>query len=154
MFIFISLRIVSDYLSYFHILTKKEGGWGVVILINSATGACADLCGSKPPTSESVTSGIKTTLISMSWAEKLKSREFVELAILYGLVLITEWTVHPVNQILFWVTLAWVVATTIRARQSARDLGLRPANLRQSVWVAAAALAFAAVGLWIAAERQ
>ena len=90
----------------------------------------------------------------MSLAEKLKSREFVELAILYGLVLITEWTVNPVQQILFWVTLAWVVATTIRARQSARDLGLRPANLRQFVWVAAAALAFAAVGLWIAAERQ
>jgi hypothetical protein len=90
----------------------------------------------------------------MSWAEKLKSREFVELAILYGLVLITEWTVNPVNQILFWVTLAWVVATTIRARQSARNLGLRPANLRQSVWVAAAALAFAAVAVWIAAERH
>ena len=32
--------------------------------------------------------------------------------------------------------------------------GLRPANLRQSVWVAAAALAFAAVAVWIAAERH
>ena len=67
------------------------------------------------------------------WAAKLKSRDFAEVAVGYGLVMLAIWTPDPLQRYLFWITLAWIVLATVRSRQNASTLGLRPAGLLEAV---------------------
>jgi hypothetical protein len=86
------------------------------------------------------------------WAANLKSRDFAEVAVGYGLVMLGIWTPDPVQRYLFWITLAWIVLATVISRQDASTLGLRPAGLWHCVWVPAVAAVVAAVAGWIAWE--
>lgn len=86
------------------------------------------------------------------WDAKLKSRDFLEVAVTYGLVLLALWTPKPLQAWLSWIILAWVVLATAASRQDARTLGFRPASLRRSLWVIGLAILAAALAVWIAAQ--
>ena len=88
----------------------------------------------------------------MQWISESKTRDAVELAIGYVLVLLAEWLPNLAAQrFLFWFTLAWVTVTTILARPNARTLGLRPSNAR-SVWIVPAIVLLGAVAIWMASQ--
>src|ERR1700686_2110715 len=88
----------------------------------------------------------------MTWIPESKTRDAVELAIGYILVLFAEWIPSPASQrFLFWFTLAWVIVTTTLARPNARTLGLRPSNAR-SVWIVPAIVLLGAVSIWMASQ--
>ena len=82
---------------------------------------------------------------------KLCSPDSVELAICYGLILLAIWTSGSTHRFLFWVALAWILATTLLSRPDANTLGLRLSDLR-SFWTVAGALLFAAFLVGIALE--
>jgi Type II CAAX prenyl endopeptidase Rce1-like len=86
------------------------------------------------------------------WAVKLKSRDFHELAVTYGLVLLALWTPNPLQTWLCWVILAWVVSATVASGQDAHVLGLRPSGLPRSLWVIGIAMLTAILAVWIAAQ--
>lgn len=86
------------------------------------------------------------------WAGKLKSRDFAEVAVAYGLVMLAIWTPDPLQRYLFWITLAWIMLATFMSRQTANTLGLRPAGWWRGAWVAGAAAVAAAVAVWVAWE--
>jgi membrane protease YdiL (CAAX protease family) len=86
------------------------------------------------------------------WISESKTRDAVELAIGYVLVLLAEWFPNSaVQRLLFWFTLAWVIVTTILARPKARTLGLRPPNAR-SVWIVPAIVLLGALSVWMASQ--
>ena len=62
---------------------------------------------------------------------KLRARDFVELAICYGLIQLVIWTSKPLQHLLFWIAFTWVLATTLVYRPDANTLGLRLSVLDQ-----------------------
>lgn len=88
----------------------------------------------------------------MQWISESKTRDAVELAIGYVVVLLAEWLPNSAAQrFLFWFTLAWVIVTTILARPDARTLGLRPSNAR-SIWIVPAITVLGALSIWMASQ--
>ena len=86
----------------------------------------------------------------MPSASKSKSRDLLELAIAYGLILAALWTSDPAQTILFWIAWVWVIVATLLSRPSAANLGLRPANAARSALVPLVALLISALAVWIA----
>ena len=89
---------------------------------------------------------------SALWEAKLKSRDFLEVAVTYGLVLLALWTPNPLQAWLSRIILVWVVLATAASGQDARTLGFRPSRLWPSLWVIAIAMLAAALAVWIAAQ--
>jgi membrane protease YdiL (CAAX protease family) len=89
---------------------------------------------------------------AVSWVAKLKSRDFAEVAVGYGLVLIAVWTPDPMQRYLFWITLVWVLVATVISRLDARTLGLRPSEAPRSLCVAGVAAIAAVIAVWLAWE--
>jgi hypothetical protein len=86
------------------------------------------------------------------WIPESKTRDAVELATGYVLILVAEWFPNSAAQrFLFWFTLGWVVVTTILARPNIRTLGLRPSNAR-SVWIVPAIVLLGALSVWMASH--
>jgi hypothetical protein len=83
---------------------------------------------------------------------KLWSRDFVELAICYGLILLVIWTSSRTQRFLFWTAFAWILATTLVYRPDANTLGLRLSGPRSSLWITAGGLLFAGLLVGIALE--
>lgn len=81
---------------------------------------------------------------------KLKSRDFLEVALTYALVLLAIWTTNPLQSWLSRIILAWVVAATAASGQDARTLGFRPVRLR-GLWIIGIATAFA---VWIVTQTH
>lgn len=86
---------------------------------------------------------------SANWVARVRSRDFLEVAATFTLILLALWTPNPVRSIVGWLAFTWIALATLRPRQNAAGLGLRLAGLRQSLWVACAALALAAMVVWI-----
>jgi hypothetical protein len=82
----------------------------------------------------------------------LRSRDSLELAICYGLILSVIWLPNPAQRFLFWIALAWILTTTLIERPDATRLGLRPSGLRCSFWITASALLIA--GLLVETARE
>ncbi len=80
------------------------------------------------------------------------ARDLVELALAYGLILITVWVPNPPQRYLFWVCFVWIVGSTIARRDSLRTLGLGLTGLLRSLWIIGAALLCAAVAIVIASR--
>jgi len=80
------------------------------------------------------------------------SKRFSALAVIvaYLLILGGVWSYGAVQQVLIWFGASWIVCCTLLQRRSARELGLGAKGFRQSSWFPLAALAVAALGLWIA----
>jgi membrane protease YdiL (CAAX protease family) len=73
---------------------------------------------------------------------KPRFRDAFELAVCYGLILVVIWTPRPAHRIVFWITFAWILVTTIGRRPNAKTLGLQIPRLRSSLWIMAGGLIF------------
>jgi len=93
--------------------------------------------------------GAKKQPIS-SWVATLKSRDFAEVAVGYGLVLFAVWTPDPLQRYLFWITLVWVVLATIISGRDPGTLGLWHSGMWHSLWVAGVAAIAAAIAVYAA----
>jgi len=82
---------------------------------------------------------------------KLRSRDSVELAIFYALIMAVIWTPNPAQRVLFWITFAWILATTLLKRVDLEALGLRPSGGR--CWILTIALGFLVGGLFVFLAR-
>lgn len=88
----------------------------------------------------------------MPCLSKLRSRDFGELAIFYGLIQLVIWTSRPTQHLLFWIAFAWILATTFVYRPDASTLGLRLSGLRSLLWITAGGLLFAGLLVGIGFE--
>jgi len=79
-----------------------------------------------------------------------RARDLAELTVGYGLILITIWTPNPAQRVLYWTAFAWIAVTAgLRWKETAPNgLGLR--GLLPSLWVVAAAIAFAIAAIALA----
>jgi len=89
---------------------------------------------------------------SAHWEAKLKSRDFLEVAVAYGLILLAVWTPTPLQVWLGWIILAWVFSATAASAHDARTLGFRPSRPRRSLWVVGIAILAAGFAVWISAQ--
>jgi len=89
---------------------------------------------------------------SVLWQAKLKSRDFLEVAVTYGLVLLAVWTPTSLQVWLGWIILAWVFSATAASPHDARTLGFRPSRPWRSFWVVGIALLAAGLAVWISAQ--
>ena len=78
------------------------------------------------------------------------ARDLVEFGVGYGLILATIWTLNPWQRWFYWISIAWVVATTCIHRPTWKALGLGLAGLLQSLWVVGAAALLAGLAIYIA----
>lgn len=70
-------------------------------------------------------------------------RDRIELCVGYGLILLVIWTPGPLQRLLYYIAIVVLGAILWRSFDSWADLGLRTANLLQSIWVVGAALVVA-----------
>lgn len=91
--------------------------------------------------------------MSAKGAEQVsRRREWAELFVGYGLILVVVWTPRPAQNFLYWITVAWIVVTSIMSRNRSRPLGLGRKGLARSLWIVPAALALFFIGMWTASS--
>jgi membrane protease YdiL (CAAX protease family) len=100
---------------------------------------------------ESATSAISAPAPA---APRRRSRDLVELAVGYVLILIVIWTPRPWQKIIYFVAAAFIILATSISFPGARAMGLRPKSAVRSIWIVAAALLAAAISLAIAGRMQ
>ncbi|MGA7524326.1 MAG: CPBP family intramembrane glutamic endopeptidase [Acidobacteriaceae bacterium] len=81
-----------------------------------------------------------------------RAREIAELAIGYGLILITVWTRNPEQRSFYWSAFAWIAITGWLSRNRSRPIGLGLQGLGRALWIVPAATALLFIGIGIAAE--
>jgi membrane protease YdiL (CAAX protease family) len=79
-----------------------------------------------------------------------RTRDLLELAIGYGLILATIWTPNPIQRILYWTAFAWIAITAILRRKQLETHGLGRRGLIASLWVVGAAVLIAIGGIELA----
>ena len=79
-------------------------------------------------------------------------RALLELSVGYGLILIAVWTPRPLQFLLSWSALAWVLLSTRSSFEGWSAMGLRVPGSMRSLWVIGVALLLAAAAV-IVAER-
>jgi hypothetical protein len=84
-----------------------------------------------------------------NWIDKVRSRDFLELTVVFTLVMVALWTPNPVRSLAGWVALVLIVLTSLRSGEHTAALGMRLAGFRQSLWVTCVALAGAAIAVLI-----
>jgi len=83
-------------------------------------------------------------------AARRRRRDFVELAIVYGMILLVCWTPRPWQRILWWLAAAAVVAIASISFEGLQAMGLRRENFLRSLWIVCAALLVSAVAVALA----
>jgi membrane protease YdiL (CAAX protease family) len=81
-------------------------------------------------------------------------RDLLELSVGYGLILATIWTANPIQRVLYWLALAWIVATSWARRDGWTALGLGRKGLLRSLWVVGVALLVSAAMIFIASRTH
>jgi membrane protease YdiL (CAAX protease family) len=81
-----------------------------------------------------------------------KRRDAIEIAVAYALIMAVEWTPRPLQRVLWLVAAVGFVVIVWRSFDGWQAMGYRAANLGRSLWIAAAALALAAVAIVVAAR--
>jgi Type II CAAX prenyl endopeptidase Rce1-like len=84
-----------------------------------------------------------------NWIDKVRSRDFLELAVVFTPIMVALWTPNPVRSVAGCVALVLIVLTSLCSGQHTAALGIRLAGLRQSLWVVCVALAGAAIAVVI-----
>ncbi len=79
-----------------------------------------------------------------------RRRDLLEVAIVYGMVLLIFWTPRPWTDLLLVVAAASILAITLDSFDGLQPMGLCRANLFRSLWAVAAALAIAALAVMLA----
>jgi membrane protease YdiL (CAAX protease family) len=77
-------------------------------------------------------------------------RDIAELAIGYGLILVTIWTPNPAQRILYWTAFAWIAITAALRWKETAPNGLGLKGLLPSLWIVAAAIAILFAGVALA----
>jgi membrane protease YdiL (CAAX protease family) len=80
------------------------------------------------------------------------NRDFFELSVGFGLIMVAVWSPLPVQRLLFWVTFSWILATTLLSRQDRETLGLGVQGIRRSLWIVGIAVLLAATQIVIAMQ--
>jgi membrane protease YdiL (CAAX protease family) len=81
-----------------------------------------------------------------------KRRDWIEIAVAYGLILAVVWTPRPWQRLLWAAAAAAVVVILCISFEGAKAMGLRAANFGRSLWIAGAALALAGAAVLVAAK--
>ncbi len=79
-----------------------------------------------------------------------RSRDLLELALGYGLILGVIWTENPAQRVLYWTAIATVLIITLLRRESPKTLGLTGQGFLSSLWIPALAALLAAIGIAVA----
>ncbi|MGC2108351.1 MAG: CPBP family intramembrane glutamic endopeptidase [Candidatus Korobacteraceae bacterium] len=103
---------------------------------------------------DGATASLNRECCSADWRSRLTSRDSIEIAMTFCLILLALWTAKPWQDLLGWLALLWIVVATWRSRQSAAALGLRLAGLGRSLWVVGVTVISAAIIVWIAWRMQ
>jgi len=85
-------------------------------------------------------------------ATRRTRRDWLELSVAYGLILLTIWTPRPAQRWLFWTAVAWIALTTWRSFPGWQTLGFRREGLGRSLWVAVGALLMTVLATVVAAR--
>lgn len=96
------------------------------------------------------TQSIDARMMAREAAPVSRRREWVELFVGYGLILVVVWTPRPAQNVLYWITVAWIVTTSILSRNRSRPLGLGLKGLVPSLWIVPAAIVLFFVGMGLA----
>jgi hypothetical protein len=90
-----------------------------------------------------------STLFSATQTRVVR-RDLVELGVAYALIMATIWTTNPTQRVLYWLTFAWILATSWARREGWEILGLGTTGLLQSLWVVGVALLGTGVVMFLA----
>lgn len=81
-----------------------------------------------------------------------RKRDLLELFIGYGLILLVLWTPNPWQRWLYLAAIIYIVAVSWRSFDGWPAMGVRRANLLNSLWIVGAALLIAAAAVAVAAQ--
>jgi membrane protease YdiL (CAAX protease family) len=87
-------------------------------------------------------------------AARSRCRDFIELAIAYGLILLVIWTPRPWQRILWWVAAAAVLAIGSTSFEGLQAMGLRRENFLRSLWLVGLASLASAVAVVLAVQLR
>ncbi len=79
-----------------------------------------------------------------------RQRDFAELFLIYGLILLVLWMPGPWQPLLWGVAMSSMLAITYLKFEGLEPMGLGKVNLRQSIWFAGVALAMASIAILMA----
>jgi hypothetical protein len=85
-------------------------------------------------------------------AYRTRTRAGVELALAYALIMAVIWSPRPWQRVLWIFAVGGVAVMMARSWDGLRSIGLRRQNFWRSLWVPAAALAFAVTAVMLAAH--
>jgi membrane protease YdiL (CAAX protease family) len=83
-----------------------------------------------------------------------RRRDFIELAGVYGLILVVIWTPRPWQMPLLCVAAVSIIAVVAVSYEGLRPMGLCTANLTRSIWAIVLAMAIACVAIWFAGRMH
>jgi Type II CAAX prenyl endopeptidase Rce1-like len=96
--------------------------------------------------------GAHSPVKSSSVSARSRRRNWIEIAVAYGLIMSVVWAPRPWQRFLWIVAAASVVFITWISFDGWKTMGFRTANLGRSLWIAGAALAIAGVAIFLAAR--
>ena len=76
----------------------------------------------------------------MSLSFNTRSRPAIELFIGYILILLVIWTPNPPQRILFWISFAWIIGSSLVSRSSQDEMGFSFRRIRHGLWIVGAVL--------------
>ena len=83
-------------------------------------------------------------------SRRSRSRDALEIAVAYGLIMMVEWAPRPLQRVLWIVAAAGLVIIVWRSFDGWQAMGFRAANFARSLWIVGAALALAAIAMGFA----
>lgn len=95
---------------------------------------------------------VKTSMPGKSFPIATHShlRDFIELAVAYGLILLVIWTPRHIQRVLWWFAAAAVVAIAALSFEGLQAMGLRRENFLRSFWIVGAASLISAAAVVLA----
>jgi hypothetical protein len=89
-------------------------------------------------------------IMGNSVAAARKRRDWIELCLGYGLILAVIWTPRPLQTVLYFATIAVLLAMFGRSFEGWTAMGLRATNLLRSFWIVGVALLLASIAVLFA----
>jgi hypothetical protein len=93
---------------------------------------------------------VSTAGLATSTSKIVRGRFLLELLIGYGLILATIWTPRPWQRELWWLSVAWIAATSIASFPGWEAIGFRRGGFLSSLWVVFAAVIVASGAVLVA----
>src|SRR5882672_4896095 len=87
-------------------------------------------------------------------AARGRRRDFLELASVYGLILLVIWTPQPWQEPIGGVAALLIIAVIAVSYEGARPMGLSTENLVKSLWGVALAVTIAVIAVWVAGRMH